>query len=189
MKTHKIILEAEQGKFLVSEPFLTDPYFKRTVVLLSEHNQTGTVGFILNKITNLKLNETIKDFPEFNVPIYFGGPVGTDTLHYIHKLGDRLPGSKEICKGIYWGGDFEILRTLIDTKQVTSDYIRFFVGYSGWELSQLNTELRDRSWFISTGNEKIAFAETTKGLWSQVMKSMGDEYAVISTFQEEYLMN
>src|ERR1700741_774928 len=105
----------EQGKLLISEPFLTDPYFRRSVILLSEHTDKGTTGFILNKPTEFRLNEVISDFPDFNVPVNFGGPIKNDTLHYIHKLGDKLQGSHMIVPGIYWGGDFEMLKTLIDT--------------------------------------------------------------------------
>ena len=117
-----------QGSLLISEPFLVDSYFKRSVVLLSEHDDKGTLGFILNKPTDVTLNEAVDDFPEFKVPLYFGGPVETDTLFYIHTLGEKLEGAKEILNGIYWGGDYEQLKFLIDTKQVRQDQIRFYAG-------------------------------------------------------------
>ena len=82
-----------QGSLLVSEPFLLDSYFKRAVVLLSEHDSQGTLGFILNKPTDVKLNEAVDDFPEFDVPLYFGGPVETDTLFYIHTVGELITGA------------------------------------------------------------------------------------------------
>ena len=96
---------AHAGSLLISEPFLADSCFKRSVVLLSEHDKHGTLGFILNKPTDLKLNEAVEDFPEFNVPLYFGGPVDTETLFYIHTLGNKLEGSREIAAGVFWGGD------------------------------------------------------------------------------------
>ena len=89
-----------QGSLLISEPFLLDSYFKRTVVLLSEHDSKGTLGFILNKPTDVKLNDAVEDFPEFDAPLYFGGPVETDTLFYIHTVGLLLEGAKEITSGI-----------------------------------------------------------------------------------------
>ena len=90
-----------RGKLLISEPFLGDPFFKRSVILLSEHTREGTVGFILNKPTEIPINDIIEDFPEFDVRVHFGGPVQKDTLHYIHRLGNKLKGSKEIIKGVY----------------------------------------------------------------------------------------
>jgi putative transcriptional regulator len=178
-----------QGKLLISEPFLADPYFKRTVVILSEHTKDGSVGFILNKLTDIRLNDAIKDFPEFNVPVYFGGPVQIDTLHYIHKLGDLLPGSKEITNGIYWGGDFEVLKVLIDTAQIKPSDIRFFVGYSGWTPEQLEDELQHKAWIVSNANEKFAFHNNPKSLWEQVLKSLGNEYAIIANFPENPSLN
>lgn len=144
-----IHLDPGVGRILVSEPFLLDSYFKRSVILLGEHSEEGTVGFILNKPTDLTLNDALEDFPPFDVPLYFGGPVQTDTIHFLHTLGDKLEGSKKILPGIFWGGDLERLKLLIDTHQVTRNDVRFFAGYSGWEPHQLEDELKGRTWLIS----------------------------------------
>jgi putative transcriptional regulator len=122
-----------QGSLLISEPFLLDSYFKRAVVLLSEHDEKGTLGFILNKPTDVMLNDAVEDFPDFNVPLYFGGPVDTDTLFYVHTIGQKLEGAKEILPGLWWGGDYEQLKFLVDTKQIEKENIRFYAGYAGWE--------------------------------------------------------
>lgn len=183
-------LKVEQGRLLVSEPFLADPYFKRTVVLLSEHTEDGSIGFILNKLTDIKLSEAVKDFPDhINFPVYFGGPVQMDTLHYIHKLGAQLPGSKEIARGIYWGGDFEILKVLIEADKVKAEDIKFFIGYSGWTPDQLNEELQNKAWIISSVSERFAFYDNPKGLWGQVLRSLGNEYAIIANFPENPSLN
>lgn len=189
MKT-TIIRQVGKGKLLVSEPFLNDPCFKRTVILVSEHNEEGSIGFILNKPTQISLNDGVQDFPEFNVPLFFGGPVNTDTLQYIHKLGNRLEGSKEISNGLYWGGDIEQLKFLIDTKQIRPDEIRFYAGYSGWMPNQLNSEIREHSWIISTYiNSMVPFSERPNVMWSEVLKSMGNEYAIIANFPEDPSLN
>ena len=99
----KKIQKATQGSLLVSEPFLLDSYFKRSVVLVSEHDDKGTLGFILNKPTGVKLNDAVDDFPKFDVPLFFGGPVETDTLFYVHTMGDKLEGAKEILPGVFLG--------------------------------------------------------------------------------------
>ena len=91
MKTmKKKIAKPGQGSLLISEPFLLDSYFKRAVVLIGEHDQHGTIGFILNKPTDVNINDAVEDFPSFQVPLYFGGPVETDTLFYIHTIGPKL---------------------------------------------------------------------------------------------------
>lgn len=178
-----------QGSILVSEPFLLDSYFKRAVVLLSEHDEQGTLGFILNKPTDVSLNEAVDDFPEFNVPLYFGGPVETDTLFYIHTVGELLPGAKPITEGIWWGGDYDKLKFLIDTRQIRPDQIRFYAGYSGWEPKQLDSELKEKAWLVSGANKKFTFFDNPKSLWSQVLRSMGNEYAILANFPEDPSLN
>lgn len=183
------ILSAHTGSLLISEPFLSDSCFKRSVVLLSEHDKNGTLGFILNKPTDLKLNEAVEDFPEFNVPLYFGGPVDTETLFYIHTLGKKLEGSREICSGIFWGGDYDQLKFLVDTKQIRENQIRFYAGYSGWEPKQLNDEIKDQAWILSESNHQFAFYQNPRLLWSQVLRSMGNEYAMMANFPEDPQLN
>jgi putative transcriptional regulator len=180
---------AHAGSLLISEPFLADSCFKRSVVLLSEHDKNGTLGFILNKPTDLKLNEAVEDFPEFNVPLYFGGPVDTETLFYIHTLGNKLEGSREIAAGVFWGGDYEKLKFFVDTKQIKENQIRFYAGYSGWEPKQLNDELKEQAWMLSEANLQFTFYQNPKLLWSQVLRSMGNEYAMMANFPEDPQLN
>lgn len=178
-----------QGSLLLSEPFLLDSYFKRSVVLLSEHDENGTLGFILNKPTDVRLNDAVEDFPDFDVPLYFGGPVETDTLFYLHTLGEQLKGAKSIGAGVWWGGDYEQLKFLIDTHQVRPDQIRFYAGYSGWEPRQLDNELKDKAWLVFDEGSGYTFAENPQNLWSQVLRSMGKEYAILANFPEDPNLN
>jgi putative transcriptional regulator len=185
----KTVKKPVQGNLLISEPFLADSYFKRSVVLLSEHDNSGTLGFILNKPTEVNINDAVEDFPEFNSPLYFGGPVDTDTLFYIHTIGTELEGAKQIVDGIYWGGNYDQLKLLIDTGQVKPNQIRFYAGYSGWDPKQLDLELKENSWMISVCNERFTFYDDPKCLWSQVLRSMGQQYAVMANFPEDPAWN
>ncbi len=101
IKTNDI--KPAKGKILISEPFLIDYYFKRSVVLLAEHNEEGTFGLIINKPVDIALSDVLHDFPEFDSPVYLGGPVKTDSLYFIHTLGDRLENSLEITRRIILG--------------------------------------------------------------------------------------
>lgn len=184
-----IHLEPKVGRILVSEPFLMDSYFKRSVILLGEHGEEGTVGFILNKPTDLGLNDALEDFPPFEVPLYFGGPVQTDTIHFLHTIGAKLEGSKEILPGIWWGGSLEMLKLMIDTHQVGKDDIRFFAGYSGWEPNQLNDELRSKTWLVSNCQKVFDFSDHPEDLWGEVLRSMGSSYAVLANFPEDPSLN
>jgi putative transcriptional regulator len=177
------------GKILVSEPFLLDSYFKRSVILLGEHGEEGTVGFILNKPTDLKLNDALEDFPVLDVPLYFGGPVQTDTIHFLHTYGEKLEGAKKIMNGLFWGGDLEELKLLIETNQIDAKEIRFFAGYSGWEPHQLEDELKGNTWLVSSGQKDFAFSTHPEELWGQALRKMGSSYAVLANFPEDPSLN
>ena len=125
-----------KGDFLLSEPFMKDPSFKRAVILLCEHNQTGSFGFILNKISDFSVQELILDFPAFDAPVYLGGPVGEDTLHFLHRCGPILENSIKVRENIWWGGNFEQLKEEIRNGNIFPDDIRFFIGYSGWGVGR-----------------------------------------------------
>ena len=138
------IVTPKMGCFLVSEPFLPDPNFERTVILLCEHNEEGSVGFVLNKPSILKFDEAIEDVHNFNVQLYIGGPVQQDTLHFIHRAGHLLEGSIKIGDNIYWGGNYEQLITIINNGELNKNDFKFFLGYSGWAPGQLEEELKQK---------------------------------------------
>jgi putative transcriptional regulator len=188
-KIHDQKIEIKAGRLLISEPFMNDQYFGRSVVLLCEHNADGTIGFILNKPMVLTINEAMDDFPNIDGNVYFGGPVQSNMIHFIHRMGDKLPGSYEIANGIFWGGDFETLSFLIDTKQISGNDVRFFAGYSGWDPKQLKKELKEKTWIIGEGNLKYLFSEDPDHLWREVLKNMGKEFSVIANFPEDPSFN
>jgi putative transcriptional regulator len=177
------------GTLLVAEPFAVDPYFKRSVVLLCEHDDEGTVGFILNKALELDINELVSDFPEFDVNLNFGGPVQNDTLHYIHNVGDLLDGSKKIINNIYWGGDYEKLKFLIASELIKPHNIRFFIGYSGWTPGQLQQELKLGSWVLHYSDPNYLFNQRPEYLWSKVLSDKGNTFRVISEIPEQMSWN
>ncbi len=177
------------GRFLVSEPFLKDKDFHRTVVLLTEHNDENSLGYILNRKLDVKLNDLIQDAPDFNAPIYLGGPVGQDTLHFIHRLGNELHGTVEIGEGLYWNGDFEQLLFKIRSGVVSIDDICFFVGYAGWDKGQLAKEIAQKTWIVAPENTEIVFEVDHTHLWHNVLHGMGDTFKVISHFPEDPRLN
>ena len=179
----------KHGKVLLAEPFMIDPNFKRAVVLLCEHEDDGTLGFILNKSLDMKINELITDFPEFNSNVYYGGPVQTDTIHYIHNLGPVLDDSHKVVNGVFWGGDFEKLKVLIDSKKVKPDNIRFFVGYSGWSPGQLIEEVEFGSWVAADMHANYLFKSTPDTLWKKIMRNKGSTFSVIAQLPEGLTWN
>ena len=102
------------GSLLLAEPFLSDPNFKRSVVLLAEHDEeNGSLGFILNRPLQMDISEVIEGWEQASLPLYLGGPVQHETLHYIHTLGDYVNQSIQLTPGLFWGGDLEQVHELI----------------------------------------------------------------------------
>jgi len=170
----------ESGNILIAQAFTDDAYFGRTVLMIAEHNKDGSVGFVINKAIEPKMNELIVDFPTFEGIVYYGGPVATDTIHYLHNVPLLLEDSIHVKEDLYWGGDFNRVKILVKEGLLTPDNIRFYVGYSGWTKGQLEDELKARSWVVSDISTKEIFKEQNDELWQEVLHNMGENYAVIS---------
>lgn len=181
--------EIKNGTVLLAEPFMMDRNFKRTAILLTEHNDQGSLGFIMNRPSKMKINELVEDFPELDAPVHFGGPVQTNTLHYLHRVGDLLADSKEIIPGIFWGGDYGELKFLIQQGLVAPRDIKFFVGYSGWSEGQLVDEMKFGSWVTAPMYANYLFKTQAKKLWSQVMVNKGDIFSVIADIPDAASFN
>lgn len=171
--------ELTTGQLLIAEPFLLDPNFRRSVVLLCDHQDQGSFGFILNKPIDMNINDLISSFPEFESEVYYGGPVQTDTIHYLHTKGDILKNSVEVLDGVYWGGNFDQLKDLISMGAIQPADIRFFVGYSGWSAGQLEMEQDILSWITEPGDAEYVFGDTER-LWKRVLEFKGGTYSVIA---------
>ncbi len=167
---------------------MDDPNFKRSVILLCEHKAEGTLGFIINKGLNMTLGEALPDLSDFESQLYFGGPVETDTLHYLHTLGHRLEGAVPVAENLWWGGDFETLSTLIQSGQVQLGEVRFFLGYSGWSPGQLNSEMEEHAWFVHPGSTELVFSHEEQ-LWREILVAKGGQYRLIGNYPEDPLYN
>lgn len=168
---------------------LSDQNFSRSVILLAEHNQKGSLGFILNK----KLNMTLKDIlpsSDCNFKVYYGGPVEAENLYFIHNIPDVIKNSIEISEGIFWGGDFEAIIQLLIEKKIKRTNIRFFLGYTGWETDQLEYEIETESWLVKENiYGKKLLQETPSYLWKELMMSLGDKYIIWSNAPEDPVLN
>jgi len=179
----------ERGKILISEPFLPDSFFNRSIVFLTDHSDEGSVGFILNKKLELKVNEAIEGLEDWDEFLNMGGPVAPDTLHYLHTLGDKVPKSIHICEDLYWGGDIDTIRTLVAFHKIDKSQIRFFLGYSGWSAGQLEKELNEDSWVIAKTHPDIIMDNTGKDTWKKVLKGLNNKYRIWADFPESPEMN
>lgn len=180
----------ERGKILLAEPFMVDPNFKRAAVLLCDHSkEEGSIGLILNRPLQTRIDELIDDFPTFDSEVFFGGPVQMDTVHYLHSVGDLLKGSVKVASGVYWGGDFEDLKFLIKSDLIQPNQIRFFVGYSGWSDGQLLDEMGYGSWVLANMDANYLYSIKPEALWQSIMMNKGNTFTVIAQVPEDYTWN
>lgn len=183
-------IEPASGKLLISEPFLNDPNFKRSVVLMVEHGDEGTVGFILNQPSQLLLKDLVPDLWQADFPVYIGGPVEVDTIHFIHRCYDKLNSGEEIASGIYWGGNFETLKILVNSNSIAPEEVKFFLGYSGWGSAQLKSEIAANNWIVSDKYlQSAVFSSNEEALWREVLINLGPKYAHVSNFPSDPSLN
>ena len=175
----------EKGKILIAEPsIIGDVSFNRSIILLVEHGNNGSIGFILNKPMNLNISDLIPEI-ESNLKIYNGGPVQQDNLYFIHKISDLVPESIMISEGLYWSGNFEYVLKLIKKGEINKNDIRFFLGYSGWDFNQLNDELNNNSWILSeNSHNKNIITAVDEVFWKNKMLDLGGEYSLWSNAPE-----
>lgn len=160
-----------RGKILISEPFLRDATFGRSVILLVDHTEEGTMGLVINKQLPLLLNDVVMEFKYLDeIPLYKGGPVATDTLFYLHTL-EKIPGSIPVSKGLFLNGDFEEIKKYILQGNKVNECIRFFLGYSGWESNQLHSEIKENTWLVSEEENSYLMRNDTKDMWKEALES------------------
>jgi putative transcriptional regulator len=165
------------GTLLIAEPFLEDPSFARNVVLVCKHNEAdGTVGFALNELLDTTVAELVEDLANYPLPLFLGGPVQNDTIHYIHQYPQYFDDAVEVMDGIYWGGDFEIFKTLLKQGKIDTKKVKFFLGYSGWDAGQLDEEMADNSWFLHQASIKLIFETSANDIWSTCLNEKGGEF-------------
>ncbi len=177
------------GILLIADPFLKDPNFLRTVVILCEHKEEGSFGFVLNKQIEQTLGELISDLEEFKLPVYYGGPVQMNTIHFLHQYPDLIPESCKISNDIYWGGNFETVTALIKNNSIDLSKIKFFVGYSGWGGGQLSDELKEKSWLTVSATKSLVFDTQHYDIWKGSLQHLGGEYEIMANFPIDPQLN
>jgi len=172
------------GCVLISDPFLNEDFFRRSVVLLCNHDkEEGSFGLVLNNYIELDLHQIDEKFPDINARISVGGPVDTEHLFYIHSFGDRVRNSTLIENDLYFGGDFEQLKLILNEEPESKRKVRFFLGYSGWSKNQLNEELKENSWIVATNITAEDLFETGNDeFWKFCLEKQGNRFKTISKF-------
>ena len=177
------------GDFLISEPFMQDPNFQRSVVLLCQQQEDGFVGFSINKRIDFSVGDLVEELPDCNLPLFDGGPVGKEQMFFLHSMPELIPGGLQIQKDIFWGGDFDVVKGLVQSNTINPRRIKFLVGYSGWEAGQLEEELLEKSWLLTPALSNLVFQQQTEDIWKNAVKLLGEAYSPIIHYPKDPSFN
>lgn len=184
-----------RGSLLVARPTLTDPIFGRSVILMVDHDEHGSMGLMLNNYQGWTLKRQLVDVDcEQGVPVLLGGPVGMDQLFYIHTLGaDVLPGAVALGGGLWVGGDFERLRHYLRGRRPDDGIdgvVKFCLGYSGWEAGQLQQEIDRHDWVVLDAMPTAAMMDDNyEGLWQRAVEQFGGRYSLWRNWPADPALN
>ncbi|MCO5249076.1 MAG: YqgE/AlgH family protein [Chitinophagales bacterium] len=181
------MIKVKAGDILLAEPFMNDPNFKRSVVLITENDETGTLGLVINKASLFRVNEVLPDFPKIQTQVFMGGLIGLDKLNYLHSYPELIPESIKITDNLYWNGNFESLKKGIKDREILPHNIKFFIGYSGWGIGQLEDELKENSWIVKKDYHGIF--KDSRYMWKDILEGMGGEYKLMANYPENPSLN
>ncbi len=183
------MIEPGPGILLIADPFLKDPNFLRTVVFLCEHKDEGSFGFVLNRMFENTLDELVPELEGYKIPVYYGGPVQLNSVHFLHQYPELIPGGQEVLKGIFWGGDFDLVIELIKEGSIDLKKIRFYIGYSGWGEGQLSGEIKEKTWLTVKATKRLIFHPGYKETWKDSLLQLGGEYEQIINYPIDPQLN
>ena len=178
-----------KGSLLLATPMSEDPNFRRSVVLVCEHTPEGSFGLILNRPLELHLSEVLEDDELPPMRLGLGGPVQQNTLHFLHTFGEALGDAVDVLNGVYWGGDFEELKSLLRSGEATESNVRMLLGYAGWSAGQLEDEIGLEGWIVTPARPNLVFSDESTNLWRTVLRSMGGAFATMANFPDDPRLN
>ena len=164
------------GTILIADPFLKDPNFLRTIIFLCEHKPEGSFGFVLNRKLDYVIGDLISDLNGCNFPVYYGGPVQQNTVHFLHRCPGLITSGEKIADDIFWGGEFNELVALLQNGKLSTEDVRLFLGYSGWGEGQLKDEMTEKTWLTTFSTSALVFDSDVNSTWKNALKQLGGEY-------------
>lgn len=164
-------VEPAKGVFLVATPGMQDPRFRRSVVLLLEHGESGTLGLILNKATEIPLAQVLPDMEgssrESN-PLFFGGPVRLDGILFLTRDTEAPERAEHVMEDVYYSGDRSLLEQLLEEDKDSGE-LRIFIGNSGWSPGQLAAEIAEGAWKLVRGDSSTVFDKDLDDIWPDLI--------------------
>ncbi|KMQ62408.1 transcriptional regulator [Chryseobacterium sp. BLS98] len=177
-----------KGKILISTPDISGDIFSRSVVLIVEHNESGAFGLILNK-KNGQMSSKFKNFFDFKIEVYDGGPVENDKVFFIVKNKKVTEVYSEINKDFYITEDIESIISAVLNKELSINDVKIFSGYSGWSAGQLDDEVQRKMWTVVDIYNLDYTLPNDQTLWKSIMQNLGGEYLLWANSPEDISLN
>ena len=176
-------MDSLQGQLLISSPLLHDPNFRRTVVLMTHHDEEGAMGLVLSRPSEIRVADAVPELAELpgDELVYVGGPVQPEAVVVLveHESEPELPIV----------GNIAFMQANADVDELDSVRARVFAGYSGWGPGQLEGELEESSWIVVSAEPDDAFAPDPDELWRNVLQRKGGKFALIATMPYDPKLN
>lgn len=181
-----------RGSLLVAKPTVEDFCFKRSVTVLVDHDEEGSMGVMVNKPTRFTLNEIMPDLEcNAQIPLYLGGPVGTNQLFFVHTLGkEAIPDSEQLAPGLFFGGNFDLMKLFLANGHDINEKVKFMVGYSGWTSDQLDNEVNRHDWAVLKGDiAQLVMSDDNETIWHKAVERFGDQYRLWKAWPDDVSLN
>ena len=178
--------EPGSGTLLIAHPWLGDPNFQRSVILVCDHeHEEGSFGLVISRKLETKVGEIVSALESTDHDLYLGGPVQPNTLHYVHTHGDLVDSAIKVQDGLFWGGDFDLIQAMVLADELKPPHIRFFAGYAGWGPGQLAEEIEEGSWILTQAPPETLLETEPETLWRVLLRRMGGAYSILSNFPSD----
>ena len=181
--TQRIVREPARGAFLVADAKLRDANFSHSVVLLTDHGASGSVGLIINKRTSVAITSMVPrlrtlESPETN--IFFGGPVSLQSVRILVSSSNDVESSERIVPEVYFVNSIEVLLALLKNGGSTSEHpIKYFAGYAAWSPGQLESEIAQGDWHLASASETTVFSKDVDGIWPKLIEQLEGTWVLL----------
>ena len=181
-----------KGRVLVASPLLRDPNFDRTVILMLEDNEEGALGLVLNRPSELVVEDPLPDWADLSAPppvVFVGGPVSTSSVIALARVGDGPEPSEDTWTSVL--GPIGVLDLTSDATLLHAviDDVRVFAGYAGWEAQQLRDEIADGAWFVVDARPSDATTDDPETLWREVLRRQPDNTRIFANYPPDPAVN
>jgi putative transcriptional regulator len=162
----------QAGSIIISTVLLNDTNFEKAAVVITEHNEQGTIGYVFNQPFPRSFNELEEFKHSIPVPLYAGGPVQTDMLYFMHCRADLIAGGDLVAGDVYMNGDFKKAVQLLNNGTLSIHEVRLFIGYCGWDAGELQAEIEEGSWQLTNAPVDLVFATAVNGVWNKLAEAV-----------------